>query len=56
MLQVWLTVIWNHLGTLLMNIQTTIYGKNKGKTHYCFHSFELECLFWQKTLELKFGF
>ena len=22
--QVWLTVIWDHLGTLLMNIQTTI--------------------------------
>lgn len=24
MFQVWLTVIWDHLGTLLMNIQTTI--------------------------------
>lgn len=38
MLQVWLTVVGDHLGALLVNIQPTIYRRKKGKSYDYFQS------------------
>lgn len=37
-LQVWLTVVGDHLGALLVNIQSTICKRNKGKSYDYFQS------------------
>lgn len=37
-LQVWLTVVGDHLGALLVNIQPTICKRNKGKSYDYFQS------------------